>query len=110
MPGPRGQWYESIATKCGPRGNFSAVSTKKVVVDTVRDLGRAKTNTALPKEANETPFLTDQLIEIFLHNIVLDALKVVLPAAESKQLVAYVKGKISPEIEVHKHFLGDRWN
>ena len=55
-------------------------------------------------EADETPYITDQLIEIFLHNPDLDALKLALPPAESTQLLAYIKGKFSKKTGAHKHF------
>ena len=55
-------------------------------------------------EAEETLYITHQLIEIFLHNPDLDALKLAFPRAESTPFLAYMKGKFLKKSGAHKHF------
>ena len=70
-----------------------------------------KPDTALPAlsakkqtKTDESSYLSHHLIEILLYNPELDALKVALPLAESTQLSANMKGKVSKTTGQHKHY------
>ena len=75
------------------------------VVTPTRSLGGKKKT--LLGVTPHTPYLTNQVIElfdIFVHNHKLDALRVQLPSAEADQLNAYIKGQISKNTGPHTDF------